>query len=273
VAWEGRLQPVSVRRYCLLIATKVIPRLGDCPVTEVTDDAWEDGLEQILDEDAFYQLQKYASHPKSNAQSHSRPLVKAIRHWLFFLHEYLHEVRKDAKDQSEQRSSDDLAKIQALTKLEQRLPPLGLVKVDASFITVEEYHVVLDRLVGVDGVLEEDDRENACVAAILAYRGGLLRQEVAGLRCCDFDRIGYLHVRPTKMRPLKTSNASRDLPLPLLIPDEELHRVLGRVAEIRRRAEEVGLPSDKAYLFSRDGATDKQMFFDGVVQNIDRAFR
>jgi integrase len=270
---KGNCKPVSARRYCLLIATKVIPRLGDCPITEVTDDAWEDGLEQILDEDAFYQLQKYASHPKSNAQSHSRPLVKAIRHWLFFLHEYLREVREDAKDQSEQRSSDDLAKIQALMKLEQRLPPLGLVKVDASFITVEEYHVVLDRLVGVDGVLEEDDREAAYVATVLAYRGGLRRQEVAGLRCCDFDKIRYLHVRPTMMRPLKTSNASRDLPLPLLIPDEELHRVLGRVAEIRRRAEEVGLPPDKAYLFSRDGAPDKQMFFDGVVQNIDRAFR
>jgi hypothetical protein len=187
-------QPETIRRYCLLIASKLIPRLNT-PVPEMTADAWEDAVEQVLDEDAFFNLQRYTASPNSKAQTHSRPLVKAVRHWLRFLAEY---------------PSADSVRNERLRELEKRLPVLGLVAVDASLITVDEYKCALERLVGRKRGGDENEREATRVALILGYRCGLRRMESAGLRVCDFDSIDYLHVTANEMRPLKTSSAPGD---------------------------------------------------------------
>jgi integrase len=246
-----KCKPPTVRRYCLLIATKVIPRLGDCPATKVSDDFWEDAIEQILDEDEFYHLKRYAAKPSSNAQTHSRPLVKALRHWLGFLHKY----NKNS------------------TTLEKRLPPLGLVKVDASMITADEYFAALGRLVSGKGKAEMEEREAARMALTLGYRCGLRRSEAAYLRICDFDGIGYLHLRPTTMRLLKTSNARRDLPLKFLIPPVELRRLQKRIEAVSRLASKMGISSDQAFLFSISDNPGKLMDFKSVVTKINLAFR
>jgi integrase len=287
--WYGRgdCQPVTVRRYCLLIATSVIPRLGGysesdrCPAQVITSDAWEDAIEQVMDEDAFYQIRKYTKTPKSNAQSHSRPLVKALRHWLKFLQAFRLEQAKEETYSASAKSlatevwglvqPEDRQELEGLQEIGRRLPPLGLVKVDASLITVDEYKKALQSMVGKHGIrTSKNDLEAARVALILGYRCGLRRKEAAGLCVSDLDRLDYLHVRANEMRPLKTSNAARDLPLALLMPEDELAHVRRRFSAIARRAGD--MPLSRAYVFSEADRPGKAMYFENVVRNIHTAF-
>lgn len=283
----GGCAHASVRRYCLLIATKVIPRLSAGALMDVTEDAWEDALQEILDEDAFYNIRKYAKQPSSNAQTHSRPLVKALRHWFQFLSQLGVHPEVSNQNQEDNRKGDtsdtDPANADKATKtlpgaglidLAKRLPVLGLVKVDASLITVDEYLEVLQRLVGLKTFADSNDRSAARVALILGYRCGLRRAEVEWLRVSDFDRINYLHVRPTEMRALKTSNARRDLPLELLVPSEELKYVCRRISQVRALALRKKIPLDRALLFSEADNPARPMDFNvGVLRMIHRAFQ
>lgn len=249
--------PGTVRRYCLLIALKLIPRLDTQAIEEITQDSWEDAIEQLLDEDAFYNLKRYSDSPKSSAQAHTRPLVTAIRHWLHFLKQRSCALKQGAD----------------LGQIEKRLPVLGLVAVDANLITVDEFSAALKRMVGIHGPDDEDELEAGRVALILGYRCGLRRSEAAGLSVCDLDSIDYLHVRANEMRTLKTSNAKRDLPLRVLMPHEELEHVRRRASQIRLRADSAKLPYEKAYLFSRRDTPNKLMAFERVVARIHWAFR
>jgi integrase len=274
----------TVRRYCLLIATKIIPRVSDGDLLRTTEDAWEDALEEILDEDAFYHVRKYAKQPSSNAQIHSRPLVKAIRHWLHFLSQLREDIETECQTDWEseaasgksQASGDKAAKPtsrQSLTKLAERLPVLGLVKVDASLITVDEYQEVSRRLVNRPST-DAWDRSAQRVALTLGYRCGLRRAEVEWLRLLDFDDVDFLHVRPTEMRALKTSNARRDLPLALLMPEEELQHIRERVSKIRAVAEKNKLSLFKALLFSEPHNPAKPIdFANRVLKPITLAFQ
>jgi integrase len=254
---KNGLEPGTVRRYCLLIAVKLIPRLNATPVEEMTHDSWEDAIEQLLDEDAFYNLEAYSANPKSSAQLHSRPLVTAIRYWLLFLD----------KKWAHRKPPLHLAEI------EKQLPVLGLVAVDASLITVDEYRLALERMVGGFGPDDEDELEAGRVALILGYRCGLRRSEAAGLAVSDIDSIDYLHVRANEMRSLKTSNAKRDLPLRLLMPEDEIEHVHRRINQVRERADSVGISPDKAYIFSKAESPGKLIDFEEVVARIHRAFR
>jgi integrase len=282
----GGCDPATVGRYCLLIATKLIPRLQD-PVAKVTDDAWEDALEELLDEDSFYQLRRYSERPSSSSQTNSRPLVKALRHWLRFLslQQFTSIPNKSQENPTEfgddQRTAGAASKETTnaadrlrLAKLEKRLPVLGLVNVDAALITVDEYLKALRRLGEWKGINNLHDREAARIALILGYRCGLRRSETAWLRICDFDRIDYLHIRPTEMRPLKTSNANRDLPLSLLVPEEELIQIRKRVSQVRSQARQKKIPPDQAYLFSESREPGKRMNFNTrLVRKIYKAFK
>jgi integrase len=276
------LRHATVRRYCLLIATKVIPRLSAGALMEVTEDAWEDALQEILDEDAFYNVRKYAKQPSSNAQTHSRPLVKALRHWFQFLsqigvhpdvgNQNLLDNQKNDTSDADPGNSDQASKVPGagLIDLAKRLPVLGLVKVDASLITVDEYLEVLQRLVGSKNFADSNDRSAARVALILGYRCGLRRAEVEWLRVSDFDRVNYLHVRPTEMRALKTSNSRRDLPLELLVPAEELAHVRRRISQVRALALEKKIPLQGALLFSEAGDPARLMDFNAKVLGMIR---
>jgi integrase len=283
----GGCAHATVRRYCLLIATKVIPRLSAGALMEVTEDAWEDALQEILDEDVFYNVRKYAKQPNSNAQTYSRPLVKALRHWFQFLSQLAvnagvdnpdpEDNLKDDNSDTDPANADKAANKlsgRGLIDLAKRLPVLGLVKVDASLITVDEYLEVLQRLVGMQNFAGSNDRSAASAALILGYRCGLRRAEVEWLRLSDFDRNNYLHVRPTEMRALKTSNARRDLPLELLVPSEELKRIRRRVSQVRALAMRKKIPLNKALLFSEADDPARSMDFNsGVLGKIRHAFR
>lgn len=255
--------PATVRRYCLLIANRLMPRLVD-PAAGMSEDGWEDAIEQLLDEDAFFNLNRYRQAPTSKAQAYSRPLVKAVRHWLRFIRE---------AGMSQPRTGDETASPAELSGLEKRLPVLGLVAVDASLITVDEYLLALKRLRGARGPIDKNLREAACVALILGYRLGLRRKEAAGLRLTDIDPIEYLHVRPNCMRQLKTSNAKRDLPMPLLVPKRELDYIRERLRGLRTKNQEKHVQPGDIWLFSQSGDPQKAMDFDAVIAEINEAFR
>ena len=284
----GGCAHTTVRRYCLLIATKVIPRLSAGALTGVTEDAWEDALLEILDEDAFYNIRKYAKQPSSNAQTHSRPLVKALRHWFQFLSQSWAQQEVSSQNQLDDPKDDtsgtgpaNAEKAAAtvpgarLMDLAKRLPVLGLVKVDASLITVDEYLEVLQRIVGLNNFADSNDRSAARIALILGYRCGLRRSEVEWLRISDFDRINFLHVRPTEMRALKTSNARRDLPLELLVPPKELAQLRRRISQVRALALKKKIPLQGALLFSEAGDPARLMadFSSKVLGMIRWAFQ
>lgn len=281
----GGCGPVTVRRYCLLIATKILPRVSDGDLLRTTEDAWEDALEEILDEDAFYHVRKYAKQPSSNAQTHSRPLVKALRHWLRFLSQLRENAETDCQRDREsdnasgrsRASADHAAKPasrQGLTRLAERLPMLGLVKVDASLITVDEYLKALRQIAGRRNSAGANDRSAARVALTLGYRCGLRRAEVEWLRLIDFDDVDFLHVRATEMRALKTSNARRDLPLALLMPQEELEHIRKRISNIKALAEKKKLSLSEALLFSEPDNPAKPMdFTTRVLRPIHSAFQ
>jgi integrase len=255
--------PATVRRYCLLIANRLMPRLVD-PAAGMSEDGWEDAIEQLLDEDAFFNLNRYRQAPTSKAQAYSRPLVKAVRHWLRFIRE---------AGMSQPRTGDETARSAELSGLEKRLPVLGLVAVDASLITVDEYLRALKRLRGARGPIDKNLREAACVALILGYRLGLRRKEAAGLRLPDIDSIEYLHVRPNRMRQLKTSNAKRDLPMPLLVPKRELDYIRERLRGLRTKTQQKHVQPGDIWLFSQSGDPQKAMDFDAVIAEIHEAFR
>lgn len=251
----GACKPPTVRRYSLLIATKVLPRLRGCLPTEVTDEQWEEVIDQVLDEDAFYQLRQYSANPRSTAQTYSRPLVKALRHWLRFL--------------KSERNSEQNEQILAI---ERKLPVLGLVMVDASIITEDEYREALDRLGGEWGRRKQDEREATQVALILGYRCGLRRAEASGLRVRDFDEIDFLHVRPTNDRQLKTSNARRDLPLAVLVPPDELEKVRNRIKRIKGCVPD-SFSSDACIFPDTEDRLKPMKNFNSIVQDIHSAFR
>jgi integrase len=294
---SGQCSAPTVRRYCLLIATKVIPRLarkeekGKPTVTEMTVDDWEEVLEQILEEDEFYRLKRYTDQPSSAAQLHSRALVKALRHWLNFLAGYLEEQSESVESPNRQlemplgQKKAKIPDLPDLRRLEDQLPVLGLIQVDASLITVDEYLEVLHRKVsGESKKLTSYEREADRVALILGYRCGLRRMETAGLQVRDIDAIDFLHVRPNPKRALKTSNARRDLPLRLLMPEDELESVRSRVRAVRelatiyadrnkpRNSREVFNP-EEAYLFSEENNPYKMKGFETTIGRIHRAFR
>ncbi len=102
------------------------------------------------------------------------------------------------------------------------LPKIGAAEADISarHVTVSDFQRALDQL-------RPDPDTHAHLEArvflSLAYRFGLRRAEILGLTLLD-TRKGNptcdLEIRPNAVRPLKTRNAERRLPLSLL-PDEE----------------------------------------------------
>lgn len=246
---SARLKPSSIQRYALLIATRVMPRFEHCDPLEVDEEAWEEVVEQALDEDVVFRRKRDSDnrHPKGNG--YSIALIKALRHFFWFL--------------SQRRGK-------ALAHLKGMLPGTGLLKVDANIITVDEYKAALDWLSGPSGFSDLHLRNASRVALIFGYRCGLRRAEVAYLRVCDFDAADHLHVRPWPLRKLKTSNARRDLPLRVLLLTEELEEVLKFVASAREPA---GSNREDALLFSVESNPRAHINFERVIGQVHCALR
>jgi integrase len=269
--------------------------------------AWEDLIEQVLDDDAFYHRRRYtrsidreaaagqregkatvadaesggnaaespvadavdasAQTPESpsadrdrDAAGYSRALLKALGNFVAYLNR--------GKQASEELTT--------------KLPPAGMIRVDATMVTVDEFRQALDWFDSPNvNQSQVHLRKAARVALILAFRCGLRRAELAYLRVSDFDRPMpnedlktadlRLRVRPWLLRKLKTANALRDLPIGVLIPADELREVLDWVESVRSKG------GGGALVFHAVGAKKrsdygKPMGFDSVVEALTDAF-
>jgi integrase len=154
--------------------------------------------------------------------------------------------------------------------VEGSIPTTGIIKVDANMMTIDEYKVALAWLSGPYGFSGRYMRSASRVVLILGYRCGLRRSEAAYLRLSDFDDGDYLHVRPWFMRRLKTANALRDLPLRVLMPDDELQEVLAFIATARARGRNC---SEGALLFAKEENSRVLINFERVIGQVHCAIR
>jgi len=154
--------------------------------------------------------------------------------------------------------------------LRDKLPNSGLVAVDASFYTVDEYRRALKELSGARPTPDTYQIDAARVALILGYRCGLRRAEAAFLRLSDFDVDNHLHIRPWFLRKLKTANAKRDLPLRLLMTQEEYEEICRFILKVRKLA---GGDDSNALLFCSESDALRNLDFDRLIERINDAFR
>jgi integrase len=208
-------KPSSMHKAVFLIANRLMPRFEVGDPADEEEDTWEEVIEQVLDEDEFYRRADLADSDTRRRRGHSQALLSA-------LHSFIRFLGRGKKKFGE---------------LHEKVPAAGPMRVDANLVTVDEYKAALRWLGSIEVYPDAEMIEASRVALILGYRCGLRRAESGFLRLGDFDDADYLHVRPSKMRKLKTSNARRDLPLGVLIPADELKLLKHRIAKIRARAE------------------------------------
>ena len=208
-------KPSSVHKKVFLIANRLMPRFETGDPADVDEETWEEVIEQVLDEDEFFRRPDVAESDTRRRRGHSQSLLSALHSFIRFLG----------------RGNKELC------ELHEKVPAAGPMRVDANLVTVDEYKAALRWLGSVEVYPDAEMIEASRAALILGYRCGLRRAESGYLRLGDFDDADYLHVRPSKMRKLKTSNARRDLPLYVLIPKEEFKVLKRRILKIRARAE------------------------------------
>lgn len=100
--------------------------------------------------------------------------------------------------------------------------------VDPNLITHREYRTILDRIEAEWPARSGERRRNmAILLVVLAFRCGLRRGEMRGLRIEDELILGSeeLQIRHRKADPLKTRNAERRLPICALLSEAELQRL------------------------------------------------
>lgn len=241
-----RLLPSSVYRFVFLIANRLMPRFGNSDPMELDEDSWEEAVQQVLDEDAFFH--RSPVDQQVNTAGYSGSLLKALRHFVLYVG----------------RGTDNLAHIKRM------LPSEGLVNVNASIVTVDEFKSALSWLSGPEVYPDSHLIKASRAALILGFRLGLRQAETAFLRIDDFDARNRLHVRPWFLRKLKTSNARRDLPLEVLMPKEELDEILELVQQKREYA---GQNANDALLFSRTSEPSKPMNFERILEQVHASFR
>ena len=245
----------TIYKYVGLVADRLLLRLGDRDPADIETDEWEELVEQILDEDAYYHRRIYSGHGNRDSAGYSRSLIKVLRGFATLVH-------------GGKKGTHPLASF---------LPKGGLISVDANFITVDEYREALNWFSDLHADRKKQYFNAACRAAlILGFRLGLRRSEVAFLRVCDFDALLdgedfrtanlHLHVRPWLMRKLKTSNAERDLPLSPLVPEDELGELLRFVEGVRKVA------GDEGRLFHNRFKPEQGMKFDRVADALHGVF-
>ena len=122
----------------------------------------------------------------------------------------------------------------------------ALMPVDATVISIDEYFAAVDWLedqlaVGADPV----DLRMCRMVLMLAFRGGMRRGEIFGLRLCDIHDQGGLHliVRPFAGHRLKTKAATRNIHIDPMLSSRERRWLREWVS---RRLEETSLSSDES---------------------------
>lgn len=238
-----RSKPSSLHKTVFLIANRLMPRFESTDPADVEEDTWEEVIEQVLDEDEFFRRPDVAESETRRRRGHSQALLSALHSFIRFLERRNEEFRE----------------------LHERVPAAGPMRVDANLVTVDEYKAALRWLGSVEVYPDVEMIEVSRVALILGYRCGLRRAESGFLRLGDFDDADYLHLRPSKMRKLKTSNARRDLPLRVLIPDDEMKLLKRRIAKIRGRAEAALKGKGTTGFSSGNGSSEERTWRDALL--------
>ena len=313
---KKRFEESTVHKYVFLIANRLMLKLAGEDEVRAREKweallgdqvAWEDLIEQVLDDDAYYHRRCYSrsidpevaagqgesevnmTDAESGGNTAESPVAKAVDSSAETPRAPTADRDRDAADYSRallKALGNFIAYLnqgkQASEELTAKLPPAGMITVDATMITVDEFRQALDWFEGPNSNQSQVHlRKAARVALILAFRCGLRRAEIAYLRVCDFDRLTpgedietadlRLRVRPWLLRKLKTANALRDLPLGVLMPVEELREVLNWVDAVRTKG------GGNALVFHKIDAEKKSdyakpMGFDSVVEALTEAF-
>lgn len=98
----------------------------------------------------------------------------------------------------------------------------GLVPVDANLISYDEYQRALHYI--DESTIDPSLKRVARIILILAFRCGLRRMEMLGLRIDDLQEREHaeLFIRPSAYRQLKTKSSTRRIPLALLMGPKDL---------------------------------------------------
>ncbi|MBU2758676.1 tyrosine-type recombinase/integrase [Acidithiobacillus sulfurivorans] len=190
-SYRHRLEMTTIRRYVSRLAALMLQVLENTPLVEsFGDPSWRQLYEDLLEQvDTVHQ------------RVH---LIRAIREW----HQFLVE-----------RQGVDPLLLQDLGGFQMDVIP------DARVISEVEYVCLKKRLQDGRHALHHHQLPDLLtLVAILGYRCGLRRMEVLRLRMtdCHLEGQARLLIRPFSERRLKTRNATRALPLDVLLENDEL---------------------------------------------------
>lgn len=146
-----------------MIANRLLPRVKDADPAGFDEDKWEDLVEQILADDAFYRRRRYSEDRATAPIEYSRPLLRALRSYVTYLNH----------------------RNQAPGGMGSFLPSSGIVRVQAAIVTVDKCRLALDYLRGSD--VDVGYLADASVTVLISgIRLGIRRAECQYLRVCDF---------------------------------------------------------------------------------------
>ncbi len=240
-----KLSPASAKRFSLLIATRLGSRMGDLDPGTLDIDELEELYRKVLDDD----LDSASDGDDQQLPQSKRTTVKA----LLLFHHYLQLV----------------SSVGPLRALKNRLSIQDLLPVDANFISIDEYRLVLTFL-AQDKTLNDPYRRTALQLLVtLCFWLGLRRDEALFLRVSDLDAAGHLHIRPYARRKLKTKNSNRSLPAALLLPERDFAELKQWVGK-RAAASKTG---GEALLFSNPDDASRVLDPDYVFSRIANAMR
>ena len=243
---QRKMSPASTKRFSLLIATRLGSRISDLDPGALDIYQLEELYAKVLDDD--HDSASGGTGDQDLLQS-KRTTVKA----LSLFHHYLQLV----------------SPVGPLKALKDRLHIQGLLPVDANFITIDEYRLVLTFLTREKTLSNPHLRTALRLLVTLCFWLGLRRNEALFLRVSDLDAAGHLHIRPYARRKLKTQNSSRSLPAAILLPKEdfaELEQWVGK----RATASKTGV---EALLFSTQNDASRVLDPDYVFTKIANSMR
>jgi len=209
------------------LAVSTIKRIGDAVIPQVLSRLGERSPADLTDAD-LVELYEEIVHGAQGSQR--KILAKGLRefHW----HLVKAHAKFPLKSQRETLGED-----------------AGLEPVDANPLSFEEYYKAkkfLERQIAQGG-----DRELNRIAKLvmmLAFRTGMRRREIFGLRLMDVPSTKHLEliIRPHEERRLKTKSSQRIIPARLLLPLDERRDFQ---AWLQRRMAAADISDDKARVF------------------------
>ncbi|MEI8168622.1 MAG: site-specific integrase [Rhodoferax sp.] len=214
-ATNDRLAVSTIKRLSDAVIPQVLSRLGDTSPADLSDVDLVELYEEIV----------YGTQGSQRVN-----LAKGLREF------HLHLVRVHGKP--------------SLKSLRETLgEDAGLEPVDANPISFEEYYkakAYLERQIQQGG--DRELNQIAKLSMMLAFRAGMRRWEIFGLRLKDVTSINHLEliIRPHEERRLKTEASQRIIPARLLLPPDERRELQ---AWLQRRFIGADIADDTGWVF------------------------